>query len=56
MTLDFSIGKNTSEGKTHMMCIAGAEGEISAFLLVTEFYPYVPCHKAGDFRPNESDA
>lgn len=25
-TLDFSIGKNTSEGKTHMMCIAGTEG------------------------------
>ncbi|KAJ8253869.1 hypothetical protein COCON_G00204810 [Conger conger] len=26
MTLDFSIGKNTCEGKTHMMCIEGAEG------------------------------
>lgn len=25
-TLDFSIGKNTSEGKTHMMCIEGTEG------------------------------
>ncbi|KAJ8383990.1 hypothetical protein AAFF_G00212340 [Aldrovandia affinis] len=26
MTLDSSIGKNTSEGKTHMMCTAGSEG------------------------------
>ncbi|XP_066545641.1 RNA pseudouridylate synthase domain-containing protein 1 [Amia ocellicauda] len=26
MTLDFAIGKNTSEGKTHMMCIEGTEG------------------------------
>lgn len=25
-TLDFSIGKNTTEGKTHMMCIEGSEG------------------------------
>ncbi|XP_033826927.1 RNA pseudouridylate synthase domain-containing protein 1 isoform X2 [Periophthalmus magnuspinnatus] len=25
-TLDFSIGKNSSEGKTHMMCIEGTEG------------------------------
>nr|XP_057906346.1 RNA pseudouridylate synthase domain-containing protein 1 [Doryrhamphus excisus] len=25
-TLDFSIGKNTSEGKTHMMCIEGTDG------------------------------
>lgn len=25
-TLDFPIGKNSSEGKTHMMCIEGAEG------------------------------
>ncbi|XP_077590774.1 RNA pseudouridylate synthase domain-containing protein 1 [Stigmatopora nigra] len=25
-TLDFSIGKNTLEGKTHMMCIDGTEG------------------------------
>lgn len=26
MTIGFSIGKNTSEGKTHMMCIEGTEG------------------------------
>ncbi|XP_056608815.1 RNA pseudouridylate synthase domain-containing protein 1 [Triplophysa dalaica] len=26
MTLDFAVGKNTTEGKTHMMCIEGAEG------------------------------
>ncbi|XP_063075446.1 RNA pseudouridylate synthase domain-containing protein 1 [Engraulis encrasicolus] len=25
MTLDFAIGKNTTEGKTHMMCIEGTE-------------------------------
>ncbi|XP_020775565.1 RNA pseudouridylate synthase domain-containing protein 1 [Boleophthalmus pectinirostris] len=25
-TLDFPIGKNSSEGKTHMMCIGGTEG------------------------------
>ncbi|XP_057673142.1 RNA pseudouridylate synthase domain-containing protein 1 [Corythoichthys intestinalis] len=25
-TLDYSIGKNTSEGKTHMMCIDGTNG------------------------------
>lgn len=25
-TVDFSIGKNSSEGKTHMMCIEGTEG------------------------------
>ncbi|XP_008286942.1 RNA pseudouridylate synthase domain-containing protein 1 [Stegastes partitus] len=25
-TLDFSIGKNSTEGKTHMMCIEGTEG------------------------------
>uniref|UniRef100_A0A3Q3K8K0 Pseudouridine synthase RsuA/RluA-like domain-containing protein n=1 Tax=Monopterus albus TaxID=43700 RepID=A0A3Q3K8K0_MONAL len=25
-TLDFPIGKNSSEGKTHMMCIEGTEG------------------------------
>ncbi|KAF7654981.1 hypothetical protein LDENG_00062020 [Lucifuga dentata] len=25
-TLDFAIGKNSSEGKTHMMCIEGTEG------------------------------
>ncbi|XP_059203841.1 RNA pseudouridylate synthase domain-containing protein 1 [Centropristis striata] len=25
-TLDFSIGKNSSEGKTHMMCVEGTEG------------------------------
>uniref|UniRef100_A0A3Q3GI69 RNA pseudouridine synthase domain containing 1 n=2 Tax=Kryptolebias marmoratus TaxID=37003 RepID=A0A3Q3GI69_KRYMA len=25
-TLDFSIGKNSTEGKTHMMCIEGSEG------------------------------
>lgn len=25
-TLDFAIGKNSTEGKTHMMCIEGAEG------------------------------
>ncbi|XP_034081029.1 RNA pseudouridylate synthase domain-containing protein 1 [Gymnodraco acuticeps] len=25
-TLEFSIGKNSSEGKTHMMCIEGTEG------------------------------
>ena len=25
-TLDFSIGKNSSEGKTHMMCIEGTAG------------------------------
>ncbi|XP_018612585.2 RNA pseudouridylate synthase domain-containing protein 1 isoform X2 [Scleropages formosus] len=25
-TLDFAIGKNTSQGKTHMMCIEGTEG------------------------------
>lgn len=25
-TLDFSIGKNSAEGKTHMMCIEGTEG------------------------------
>ncbi|XP_051905223.1 RNA pseudouridylate synthase domain-containing protein 1 [Hippocampus zosterae] len=24
--LDFSIGKNTSEGKTHMMCVEGTDG------------------------------
>lgn len=27
MTLNFAIGKNTTEGKTHMMCIEGTEGE-----------------------------
>ncbi|KAF3700349.1 RNA pseudouridylate synthase domain-containing protein 1 [Channa argus] len=26
LTLDFSIGKNSTEGKTHMMCIEGTEG------------------------------
>ncbi|XP_030646745.1 RNA pseudouridylate synthase domain-containing protein 1 [Chanos chanos] len=26
MTIDFAIGKNTTEGKTHMMCIEGTEG------------------------------
>ncbi|KAG5279428.1 hypothetical protein AALO_G00077680 [Alosa alosa] len=26
MTLNFAIGKNTEEGKTHMMCIDGTEG------------------------------
>ncbi|KAM6957844.1 RNA pseudouridylate synthase domain-containing protein 1 [Aplochiton taeniatus] len=26
MTLDFSIGKDTMEGRTHMMCIEGTEG------------------------------
>uniref|UniRef100_A0A3Q3WGR7 Pseudouridine synthase RsuA/RluA-like domain-containing protein n=1 Tax=Mola mola TaxID=94237 RepID=A0A3Q3WGR7_MOLML len=26
LSLDFSIGKNSSEGKTHMMCIEGTEG------------------------------
>nr|XP_055049082.1 RNA pseudouridylate synthase domain-containing protein 1 [Misgurnus anguillicaudatus] len=26
MTLEFAIGKNTTEGKTHMMCIEGEEG------------------------------
>ncbi|XP_029998245.1 RNA pseudouridylate synthase domain-containing protein 1 [Sphaeramia orbicularis] len=25
-TLDFSIGKNSTEGKTHMMCVEGTEG------------------------------
>ncbi|CAL8305894.1 unnamed protein product [Merluccius merluccius] len=25
-TIDFSIGKNSTEGKTHMMCIEGTEG------------------------------
>lgn len=25
-TLDFAIGKNSSEGKTHMMCVEGTEG------------------------------
>lgn len=28
MTLNFAIGKNTAEGKSHMMCIDGTEGEI----------------------------
>ncbi len=27
MTLDFGIGKNTTEGKTHMMCTEGTEGQ-----------------------------
>lgn len=26
MTLDAAIGKNTTEGKTHMMCVEGTEG------------------------------
>ncbi|KAI1883891.1 hypothetical protein AGOR_G00220750 [Albula goreensis] len=26
MTLDFSIGRSTAEGRTHMMCIAGSDG------------------------------
>ncbi|XP_062341870.1 RNA pseudouridylate synthase domain-containing protein 1 [Osmerus eperlanus] len=26
MTVNFSIGKNTTQGKTHMMCIEGSEG------------------------------
>lgn len=26
MTLDFAIGKNTTEGKTHMMCTEGTDG------------------------------
>uniref|UniRef100_A0A672PQT6 RNA pseudouridine synthase domain containing 1 n=1 Tax=Sinocyclocheilus grahami TaxID=75366 RepID=A0A672PQT6_SINGR len=26
MTLDFAIGKNTAEGKTHMMCTEGTDG------------------------------
>lgn len=25
-TVDFSIGKNSTEGKTHMMCVEGTEG------------------------------
>lgn len=27
MTLDAAIGKNTTEGKTHMMCVEGTEGQ-----------------------------
>ncbi|KAK6312641.1 hypothetical protein J4Q44_G00183050, partial [Coregonus suidteri] len=26
MTIDFSIGENTTEGRTHMMCIQGTDG------------------------------
>ncbi|KAI3360068.1 hypothetical protein L3Q82_014385 [Scortum barcoo] len=35
-TLDFSIGKNSSEGKTHMMCIEGTEGCENPKLCQTE--------------------
>ncbi|XP_061838266.1 RNA pseudouridylate synthase domain-containing protein 1 [Nerophis lumbriciformis] len=35
-TLDFSIGKNTSEGKTHMMCIEGTDGCENAKTCQTE--------------------
>lgn len=27
MNLDSAIGKNTTEGRTHMMCIEGTEGQ-----------------------------
>lgn len=27
MTLDAAIGENTTEGKTHMMCVEGTEGQ-----------------------------
>lgn len=27
MTIRYAIGKNTTEGMTHMMCIDGTEGE-----------------------------
>lgn len=27
MTIRYAIGKNTTEGMTHMMCIEGTEGE-----------------------------
>ena len=35
MTLNFAIGKNIAEGKTHMMCIDGTEGET----LCVRIYP-----------------
>jgi len=37
MTLDFAIGKNTTEGKTHMMCIEGTEGQ-NLFCFKIEHY------------------
>ncbi|KAG7459389.1 hypothetical protein MATL_G00210140 [Megalops atlanticus] len=45
MTLNFAIGKNTSEGKTHMMCIEGVEGcenpkPCQTELLVLEYGSY----------------
>lgn len=27
MSIRFAIGKNSTEGRTHMMCIEGTEGE-----------------------------
>ncbi|XP_036408613.1 RNA pseudouridylate synthase domain-containing protein 1 [Megalops cyprinoides] len=45
MTLNFAIGKNTSEGKTHMMCIEGVQGcespkPCQTELLVLEYGSY----------------
>lgn len=37
MTLDFAIGKNTTEGKTHMMCIEGAEGQYPLLNILAKF-------------------
>ncbi|NXT60907.1 RUSD1 protein, partial [Chaetops frenatus] len=35
MTISYAIGKNTTEGMTHMMCIEGTEGEHSSPALPT---------------------
>ncbi|TSK87471.1 RNA pseudouridylate synthase domain-containing protein 1 [Bagarius yarrelli] len=45
MTLDAAIGKNTIEGKTHMMCVEGTEGcenpkPSQTFLTVLEYGSY----------------
>lgn len=34
--LDFSIGKNTSEGKTHMMCVEGTDGMLGRCIKVED--------------------
>lgn len=37
MTLEFAIGKNTTEGKTHMMCIEGGEGQYPVLNTIAEW-------------------
>lgn len=40
-TLDFPIGKNSSEGKTHMMCTEGTEGVCVFFLTYYTFFFFI---------------